>query len=233
MVKEFEAVIIKKHKNGKICKQIKLGDNFLNDINNLSREVLYFQQNQLLLSEKVDMLNYKINSLVANKIIFNLNGIKFTNESEKISSVQATNFSRVAENISEGIYALIFDLKNNNQSGDPQVWKDSISFLLTIYQQLKDSKFFSTLITEDQKIMLENQFVECIELFNKKINDAIKGNNEWLSTYNPISCFFGMMMGYEIDHPGNEYLRQCLFDFKELPEQQKQIVVKKKTQLLK
>lgn len=233
MVKEFEAVIIQRRQNGRICKQIKLGDNFINDIQQLSSELNIIQQTQMLLSDQIDILNFKINSLIANKIFFNLCGIKFTDESEKISSVQATSFSRVAENISEGIYSLILDLKNNRQSGDPQAWKDSIYFLITVYQKLKKSKFFSYLITEEQNIMLENQFVECISLFNERIEDAIKNNNSWLFHYNPISCFFGMLMGYEIDHPNNDYLRQCLFDFEELPEQKKRIVVKKKTQLLK
>lgn len=229
MVKEFETVIIQKHQNGRICRQIKLGDNFINDINNLSNKLSFLQQNQLLLSEQVDTLNYKINSLIANKIIFNLNGIQFSNENERISSIQATSFCRTAENISEGIYSLLFDLKTNRQSGDPKAWKDSIAFLITTLQTLKKSKFYSQLITENQDIMLENQFFECIFLFNEKINNTIRNNNNWLFQYNPVSCFFGMM-GYETDHPDNDYLRQCLLDFEELSGQKK-IIVKKKTPL--
>lgn len=232
MVKKFEAVIIKKHQNGKICKQIKLGDNFITDINNLGNELSVIQKNQLLLSDQINNLNYKINSLTANKIFFNLKGIEFTNESEQISPVQATSFSRVAENLSEGIYSLLYDLKNNRESGDPQAWKDSILFLITIFQKLKKSKYYSKLITKEQNIMLENQIIECVTLFNEKINAAINNNNSWLYQYAPISCFFGMIMGYKIDHPNNDYLRQCLFDFEECIEPKK-IDVRKKTQLLK
>lgn len=216
MVKEYEAIILCKNENGKFRKQIKLGENFVNDVNNLSNELLILERNNQNLTEQIDTLNYKINSLIANKIFFNLKGIKFNNESEKISSVSADNFLRVAENLSEGIYSLLFDLQNNRQSGDPKAWKDSILFLITIFQRLKSSKFYSTLITKGQNLMLENQFSECIRLFTEKINKAIKNNNDWLYQYNPISCFFGLLMGYKIDHPDNNYLRECLIDYQEI-----------------
>lgn len=215
MTKEYEAIILCRNENGKFRKQIKLGENFVNDVNNLSNELLILERNNLNLTEQIDTLNYKINSLIANKIFFNLKGIKFNNESENISSVSADNFLRVAENLSEGVYSLLFDLQNNRQSGDPKAWKDSILFLITIFQRLKSSKFYSTLITKEQNLMLENQFSECIRLFTDKINKAIINNNNWLFQYNPISCFFGLLMGYKIDHPDNDYLRECLIDFTE------------------
>ena len=55
----------------------------------------------------MNSLNWKINSMVSNKIQFNLKGINFNDSSERISSIPANNFVKVIENISEGLYALI------------------------------------------------------------------------------------------------------------------------------
>lgn len=233
MAKEFEAIILCRRKDGRFRKQIKLGENFVNDINNLNNELLILEQKNQLITEQIETLNYKINSIIANKLFFNLKGINFNNESEKITSISAGNFTRIAETLSEGVFSILFDLQNNRQSGDPKAWRDSILFLLTIFQRLKTSKFYAKLITKEQNLMLENQFAECISLFTKKINNAIANNNNWLYQYDPISCFFGMLMGYTVEHPCNDYLRECLIDYKEEEITQKVIVNKSKIKISK
>lgn len=45
MVKPFEAIILCREENGKICQQIKLGDRFVADVNKMA-ESLYFLNSQ-------------------------------------------------------------------------------------------------------------------------------------------------------------------------------------------
>lgn len=212
MAEQYEPIILCRNENGRFVKQIKIGNNFLSSINQMSNEIFQAKENTILLKSELTSLNWKINSMVSNKIQFNLKGINFKDSVEKISSVQANNFVKVIENISEGLYSLIDDFQFHRESGDPQVYKDHIIMLTVIYQKLKNNKFFKTLVTEGQKEMIENQFIDCFSLFNESLDNAIL-QNKWQSAYNMVSAFFGKCYCYEpINKLPNYYLKSCKLD---------------------
>jgi len=213
MTEKYEAIILCRNDIGRFAKQIKLGENFLSDINKMAADIFQANENYVALSNQLNSLNWKINSMVSNRIQYNLKGINFTDSSEKISSISANNFAKVIENISEGLYALINDFECHRESGDPKVIKDHIIMLLLIYQKLKKNKFFKVIVTEAQREMIESQFIDCISLFNMSLHNAISQNN-WNFAYNMISAFFGGCYWYKpINSLPNSYLQSCLFDF--------------------
>ena len=210
---KFDPIILCRNENGRFAKQIQLGENFLSDINKMSTDIFQIKGDFIQIKNQMNSLNWKINSMVSNKIQFNLKGINFNDSSERISSIPANNFVKVIENISEGLYALINDFDNHRESGDPKVIKDHITMLLVVYQKLKNSKFFNVLITDEQKEMIESQFIDCISLFNISLNNAIAQNN-WDFVYNMTSAFFGGCYGYKFNNSfPNGYLQSCILDF--------------------
>lgn len=140
MAEHFEPIILCR-KDGRFTKQIKLGDNFMSDINKMANDIFQVNERCLALNRQVTSLNWKINSILANRIQYNLKGINFNDSSEKISSISANNFARVIETISDGLFALIDDFNNQRASGDPKVIKDHIIMLSLIYQKLKKISF--------------------------------------------------------------------------------------------
>ena len=215
MAEHFEPIILCR-KDGRFTKQIKLGDNFMSDINKMANDIFQVNDRCLALNRQVTSLNWKINSILANRIQYNLKGINFNDSSEKISSISANNFARVIETISDGLFALIDDFNNQRASGDPKVIKDHIIMLSLIYQKLKKNKFFKIIVTAEQEEMIEAQFSECIMLFNLSLNQAISQNN-WNLAYNMCSAFFGGCYGYApLPYFANDYFRNCMIDFEEL-----------------
>lgn len=215
MSKEYETIILCRN-NGRFSKQIKLGDNFISDINKMTEEIFQIKSNYENQSYQLTSLNWKINSLISNKIQFNFKGIKMSDTDEKISSVSANNIVKVIENISEGLYALIDDFTFHRESGDPKVIKDHITLLLVLYQKLKTTKFFNRIITKEQIDMVETQFCDCISSFNISLDKAIQQNN-WNFIYNMTSAFFGGCYGYEpISSLPTDYLAKCKLDVAEV-----------------
>lgn len=215
MAEKFEPIILCRNDNGRFVKQIKLGESFMANINQMAKDIFQIKENCAILRNLVNSINWKINSMVANRIQYNLKGINFSENSEKISPISANNFAKVVENISEGLFAFINDFENHRESGDPKAIKDHITMLLLIYQRLKKSKFFNTIVTKEQKEMVENQFIECISLFNISLRNAISQNN-WNWTYNMHSAFFGGCYGFMLSPCfTNDYLESCKLDFEE------------------
>jgi len=198
MAEHFEPIILCR-KDGRFTKQIKLGDNFMSDINKMANDIFQVNERCLALNRQVTSLNWKINSILANRIQYNLKGINFNDSSEKISSISANNFARVIETISDGLFALIDDFNNQRASGDPKVIKDHIIMLSLIYQKLKKNKFFKIIVTTEQEEMIEAQFSECVMLFNLSLNQAISQNN-WNLAYNMCSVFLEDVMDMHLFH---------------------------------
>ena len=214
MAEKFEPVVLCRNENGRFIKQIKLGDNFLSDINQMSKDIFETKANMFYLKAELTSLNWKINSMITNKIQFNLKGCNLNDSIKKINSVEANNFVKVIENISQSLYALISDFNYHRESGDPRVIKDHIIMLTVIYQKFKNNNFFKIVITKEQEEMIENQFIDCMSLFNQSIDNAITQKN-WRFTVNMASAFFGGCYLYEpIDSIPDYELKSCKLDFK-------------------
>jgi|GEM_PF-6311481 len=76
MAEHFEPIILCR-KDGRFTKQIKLGDNFMSDINKMANDIFQVNERCLALNRQVTSLNWKINSILANRIQYNLKGINF------------------------------------------------------------------------------------------------------------------------------------------------------------
>ncbi|BDC93375.1 hypothetical protein [Treponema bryantii] len=213
MTEEYEPIVLHRNEKGRFVEQIKLGKNFLTDINQMAKDIFETKANMIYLKTELTSLNWKINSMITNKIQFNLNGCNLNDFTKKINSVEANNFVKVIENISQGLYALINDFNNHRESGDPRVIRDHIVMLSVIYQKFKNNSFFKLVITKKQEEMIENQFIDCISLFNQSIDNGIKQKN-WRVNFNINSAFFGGCYLYDpIDSIPDSELKACKLDF--------------------
>lgn len=209
----FDTVILCRNENGKFSKQIKLDEKFLKNLNamNLSLDSLICKAGNF--EEELNYLNYKINSIITNKILFCYAGIEFQNGDIKDSELSRWNISGVLENINVGLFSLINDIKHNRVSGDPEVFYNHIVLLILIYERLKENKSFKKFIAEEQLMMIENRFSDCIILFNKIIEDAIHFSN-WSWIYNFCSFFMECYDYIPISENYNN-LRNCVIGYKE------------------
>ncbi len=212
-----EPRIILKNEKGQFLKHIKLGKNFLFQIDEMSVDLnnLLNQSNEL--NQAICLLNWKINSLLANKILFYYQGIEFTRDDIKQSPNSISNFISVIENINSTLCSLIYDFSSNRESGDPKVIHDHIIFLVTIYKKLYSIKSFKSLLSVKQQEMVETQFQKCFSMFNNLIDNAIL-NNRWSGIFDFICILFDMG---ELNYSSNyntAYLQNCRFDFENLSE---------------
>ena len=81
---KFDPIILCRNENGRFAKQIQLGENFLSDINKMSTDIFQIKGDFIQIKNQMNSLNWKINSMVSNKIQFNLKGINFNDSSERI-----------------------------------------------------------------------------------------------------------------------------------------------------
>ncbi|WP_157703189.1 hypothetical protein [Alkalispirochaeta alkalica] len=214
MNKEFEAVIMKRSDDGKFIKQIKLGDSFLSDIKDMSSSIAWLVNQNNKTTMEIKEINWKINSLLSNRIMFNCKGLDFNKLNGELTNKEIDTATRVIEGISDGLYALIDDFNKHRESGDPKVFYDHIVFLIAIYIKIKNSHNIDRILTIAQIEMLDFQFSECITLFNQSISNAISQNN-WNYNYNMASAFFGGCYGYMSIQYDNNYLRRCLIEYSE------------------
>lgn len=204
-----EPIILLRNENGRFCKQIRLGNSFIDDIDKMSTTI-----NNLSISTNYSLkqLNFKINSLVSNRIIFNLKGIDFSKES--FSDIENNSIIRVVEGISDGLCSLINDFANGLASGDPMVYHDHIVLLFTIYSKIRNISIFPKIIRNEQKDMVEQQFIECFESFNKLLMNVMTNNTVWIPVYNNQSSFFGSNYFYApVTLLDSTYFNKCKIEY--------------------
>lgn len=214
-INQSEPRIILKNESGKFLKHIKLGKNFLSQIDNMSEKLDILLKHNKELNLSLYSLSWKINSILVNKIIFYYQGIEFTTDNDlKQTPSSVSNFMKVLESISDALYSLVYDFLTNRESGDPKVIHDHIIFLYSIYEKLNSLKSFRSLLFTKQYEMIESQFQQCFFRFNDLIDNAIK-KNQWDS----ISDFISILLGMEVPSCSSaydtDYLRSCRLEFEE------------------
>ena len=201
--------------NGRYCGQIQLGDGFLKQVSEMSSSISWLGFQNEKTAYKIDLLNYKINRILANKIEFECKGIDFS-KSTDFSDLEIVVIRNLASTISQNLCAFIDDFENHREFGDPMVWNHSIVFLFAVYSKIKGIQEKQDILSESQIEMIEGQFIECFRLFNSSIRQAMVSNN-WNFTINLTSAFFGGNYFFPPQsHFSNVYLSECLFAFKEL-----------------
>lgn len=215
MENQNEPRIILKNERGQFLKHIKLGKNFLSQIDNMSENLDGLLKHNKELNLSLCSLNWKINSILVNKIIFYYQGIEFTTDNDlKQTPSSVSNFMNVLESISDVLCSLIYDFSTKRESGDPKVIHDHIIFLFSIYKKLKSLKSFSLLLSEKQYEMIERQFQQCLLRFNDLIDNAIK-HKPWDSICDFISILLGMELQTCPPAYDTDYLRSCRLEFEE------------------
>lgn len=225
-VNQNEPRIILKDESGRFSKHIKLGENFISQMNNMSENLNILLKESEELNHGIRSLDLKLNSILVNKIIYYYQGIEFTADGDlKQSIVSVSNFINVLENISDALCSLIYDFSSNRESGDPEVIHDHIIFLSTIYKRLHSLKSFKSLLSTRQYEMIENQFQQCFLMFNNLIDNAIR-KNKWDSIVDFICILLGMEAqpcpsGYDI-----YYLQNCRLALEEIDENKNVLEIK-------
>ena len=218
MIEEFESIILCRNDKGRFVKQIKLGNKFLSDINQMSNAIFQIKNDYISLENQLNLLNWKINSLISTRILYNYKGISFPKQNEEMSYMSKNYFSKVIENINESLYALLTDFYNNKIVVHPRIIHDHIIYLLCFYQKLKISKDFKSIVSYEQKEMVEAQFIECINSFNKILSDKIFEDN-----LDFVIGMFSELLGKSYNYKPQDIphceLKDCQLDyeFKEIP----------------
>lgn len=213
MEKEFKPIIQIRDENGRFCKPIELGEHFLSDIHAMESSLRWLGLQTVQVKNQINQLNWKINSIITNRIAFNCHGINFSGHKNILIDSERNALSRTAEAISESLFALIDDFNKHRESGDPKVWYDHICLLTTVYFSILRRDSIIRVLTDEQKNMIAKQFWDCYCLFNASINSAI-ANNNWNYLYNMTSAFFGGAYGYQPIQCDNRYLQNCLIDYR-------------------
>lgn len=208
MSEKHELVILFRDDNGRYSKQIKLGEEFVSEMNEMASSVSWLGLQVQKSQYESKLLNWKINSLITNRITFSCKGVDLSKSIDDMTIGEISNCVHIVEGISDGLYALIDDFKAMRESGDPKVIRDHIMFLLAVYQEVKHSDFFGSIISTLQQDMVESQFFDCIKLFDSAIQRAID-QNSWSARYNLISAFFGGCYGYQFVHIDSAYQNEC------------------------
>lgn len=212
MIEEFESIILCRNDKGRFVRQIKLGNKFLSDINQMSNAIFQIKNDYISLENQLNLLNWKINSLISTRILYNYKGINFPKQNEEMSYMSKNYFSKVIENINESLYALLTDFHNDRIAGGPGIIHDHIVFLLCFYEKLKSREIFKSIVSQEQQEMIEALFIECIELFNKRLS-----YKKWEETIAfAVSVFFqllGKSYEYEPSNTSPYELENCKFDY--------------------
>lgn len=106
MEKEFKPIIQVRDENGRFCKPIELGEHFLSDIHKMELSLQWLDLQTIQLQNQINLLNWKINSIITNRIEFNCHGINFSGHKNILIDTERNALSRTAEAISESLFAL-------------------------------------------------------------------------------------------------------------------------------
>ena len=96
--------------NGRYCGQIQLGDGFLKQVSEMSSSISWLGFQNEKTAYKIDLLNYKINRILANKIEFECKGIDFS-KSTDFSDLEIVVIRNLASTISQNLCAFIDDFE--------------------------------------------------------------------------------------------------------------------------
>lgn len=176
MNKEYELVYIHRGKDGKYLRQIKLGERFISEMNEMREMIFRTWEANIDLCLQIYALNEKLNTIFIDKVFYNMKGIDFCKWGEYPNELTRTSISKVMENINVFLYCIIYDCEHNMLGCMPQVLHDHIIFFMTVYRELKSNKWIKEILSEEQIKIIDGRFCKCMELFNNMIDSIITSN---------------------------------------------------------
>ena len=156
--------------NGKFHRQIKLGNNLISKISDLTNQIDWIKNLNCNVLYRTEKLSYKINSLISEDLKFSFLGLNDSNP----SNIER-NLHHCFITVNKALAAYIFDFENNMVSGDPTVWHDQLLFLSAIYLRIKNFATKYKTITNRQCAEIEQKMERAMFLFNYTI-DSISWN---------------------------------------------------------
>lgn len=198
--------------NGKFYKQIKLGDSLISQLTDITYEIDWLKNLSCALNYRIDVLTYKINSLLSEELKFSILGLTDSNT----ANVEA-NLRQCFTKLNTALASYIYDFENNMVSGDPAVWHDQLLFLNAIYLRIKNIDKICHTASNRQYAEIEEKIKNAMFLFNKSIDSL-----SWNQCFNQalICQTFGFnwqSFGYALEtFLENWELKKLKFDYQEI-----------------